>query len=150
VDGKAHEATVLGWSPRPLALLALQLELLPEKPSPTGFAALPRSLALDDAQKVLTVTGEAVAAACPFFSPVGEPPMCPHRREGRPWRAPSAAVGWRFAPPRPPARRYVPLTRRSALSRPLRAPRALQAAWLTRAKTFVRARAPATLEPLVR
>src|SRR4051795_9878502 len=43
--------------------------------------------------------------------------------------------------------RYWPINRKSALSRTLRATRAIRASWETRSKNFARSRAPAPLEP---
>jgi hypothetical protein len=67
VEGKAQERARIGWSYCTLALIDLQLEMLPEKPSETGFDALARPLAVDHDEEVVTVAGEAVAAPFQFL-----------------------------------------------------------------------------------
>jgi len=57
---------------RTLGLIDLQLEVLPEKPSQTGFDALARPLAVDHDEKVVTVAGEVVAASFQFLIQVVE------------------------------------------------------------------------------
>jgi hypothetical protein len=58
VEGKAQKHALLGGADRTLGLINLQLEVLLEKASETGFDALARPLAFDDDEKVVTVAGE--------------------------------------------------------------------------------------------
>ena len=51
--GKAPGRALVGWPDRPLALLALPLQVLPEKPREGGFAARARALAVDPEDQVL-------------------------------------------------------------------------------------------------
>jgi hypothetical protein len=72
VEGKAEKRAGIGWPHRTLGLIDLQLEVLPEKPSQTGFDALARPLAVDHDEKVVTVAGEVVAASFQFLIQVVE------------------------------------------------------------------------------
>jgi hypothetical protein len=67
VEGKAQERACSGWSHRTLALIDLQLQVMPEAPSQAGFDARARSLAVDDDEEVVPVAGEAVAASFQFL-----------------------------------------------------------------------------------
>ena len=58
VNRKAQKPVLSGGADRPLGLVNLQLEVLPEKAGETAFDALVRSSAFDHAQDVITEVGE--------------------------------------------------------------------------------------------
>jgi hypothetical protein len=67
VEREAQEPALVGGSDRTLGLIDLQLQVLLEKASKTGFDALPGPLAFDDDEEVVTVAGEVVAASFQFL-----------------------------------------------------------------------------------
>jgi hypothetical protein len=52
VEGKPQEPAGIGWPHRTLGLVDLQLQVVPEKPSHTGFDALACPLTFDDDEEV--------------------------------------------------------------------------------------------------
>jgi hypothetical protein len=58
VEGKAQKHALIGGADRTLGLIDLQLEVLLEKASETGFDALACSSAFNHDQEVITVAGE--------------------------------------------------------------------------------------------
>ena len=62
--------------------------MLLEKPSQTGFEAVPRTPTFDYDEEVITVAGEAVAAPFQFPIQVVSHEVGQHRRQGRPVRDP--------------------------------------------------------------
>jgi hypothetical protein len=69
-EGKAQEHTLSGWPDRTLALINLQLEVVLEKSSQTGFHTFACPLAFDDDEKVVAVAREPVSAPVQFLIPV--------------------------------------------------------------------------------
>src|SRR5713101_7957792 len=67
LEGKPYERALLGWSHRTLGLIDLQLEVLLEKASQTGFNAFARPLAFDDDEKVVAIASESVTAPFQFL-----------------------------------------------------------------------------------
>src|SRR5713101_7931149 len=67
LEGKPQEHTLIGWPDRTLALIDLQLEVVLEKPSETGFDPVARSLAFDDDEQVVAIPREPVPASFQFL-----------------------------------------------------------------------------------
>jgi len=66
LEGKPQEHTLSGWPDHTLALINLQLEVVLEKPSQTGFHTFACSLAFDDKEAVVTGAREPVSASVQF------------------------------------------------------------------------------------
>lgn len=67
LEGKPQEHTLLGWPDRTLALIDLQLEVVLEKPSQTGFDAFACALAFNDDEEVVAIAREPVSASFQFL-----------------------------------------------------------------------------------
>ena len=67
VEGKAQEHALFGRTDRTLALIDLQLQVVLEKPSQTGFDAFARALAFDDDEEVVAIASELVSASFQFL-----------------------------------------------------------------------------------
>ena len=67
VERKAQERAFVGEADCTLALIDLQLEVVLEKASDTGFDPVARSAAFDDEEKVVALPSESVTAPFQFL-----------------------------------------------------------------------------------